>query len=210
MQNKDEYIELLSRWYQRTEAEAEINAMIQGVKDVMPPAVLDAMAKVLTPADLSALIAGRESFDVDDWRAHAVFHGFDDGAPQPGWLHQVLAEAEPSFRRRMLKFATGSTNVPMGGFSAINPPFTIQARLAKPEQQHSTRPAHSSFSDWAMRRSTDNNRCGFPPRLGLSSLPTTSRRPRPASTCVSLRPSRRCIPLRLHGASRGRSPSTCT
>jgi hypothetical protein len=45
----------------------------------------------------------------------------------------VLAEAELSFRRRLLKFATGSTNVPMGGFGSIQPRFTVQvaAPLAK-------------------------------------------------------------------------------
>eukprot|EP01052_Picozoa_sp_SAG31_P030826 SAG31_NODE_3199_length_4564_cov_18.467861_4_plen_84_part_00 len=30
---------------------------------------------------------------------------------------------------RLLKFATGSTNVPLGGFAALNPPFTVTCRL---------------------------------------------------------------------------------
>ena len=72
--------------------------------------------------------AGRESFDVEDWRAHAVFRGFADGAPQPGWLQQILEDADPAFRRRLLRFATGSFNVPLGGFGAIPPPFTVQGR----------------------------------------------------------------------------------
>lgn len=126
--NKDEYIEKLSLWYQRTETEAEIDAIVSGVKDVLHPSVLESMKKVITTSELLVLIAGRESFDVQDWRKHTVFRGFADDAPQPKWLQELLEEAEPAFRRGLLRYSTGSTNVPMGGFGAINPPFTIQAR----------------------------------------------------------------------------------
>eukprot|EP01052_Picozoa_sp_SAG31_P030825 SAG31_NODE_3199_length_4564_cov_18.467861_3_plen_115_part_00 len=98
--NKAEYIDLLSTWYQRTETEAEISAMLQGVRDVVPPAVLDTMGEVLTAADLSTLIAGHETFDVADWRAHATFRGFPEFSPQIDWLQQILEEEGPAFRRR--------------------------------------------------------------------------------------------------------------
>ena len=58
LENKGEYIELLSTWYQRTETEPEITALLQGVREVLHPSVLRAMGRVITAQELLVLIAG--------------------------------------------------------------------------------------------------------------------------------------------------------
>jgi hypothetical protein len=100
--------------------------LVGGVWEVLPP-IEDAIAAVLTTTELSSLISGCASFDVADWQAHSVFRDFAD-SPLPLWLAEILHRASAEFRGRLLCFVTGSTNIPLGGFQLLTPPFTVQAR----------------------------------------------------------------------------------
>jgi hypothetical protein len=127
--NKAEYVELLSQWYQRVEAEAETVELLAGVWEVLPPRLAPRLASVLSTEELSLLISGRETFSLADWRRHTRFQGFPPGALQPEWLGELLAAGSLSFRRRFLCFVTGATTVPLGGFGVLSPPFAVIAMV---------------------------------------------------------------------------------
>ncbi len=62
----------------------------------------------------------------DNCRYAAGYHSLDK---RIGWFWEILAEFEEAERALLVKFVTSCERPPSLGFSALNPPFTIQVLL---------------------------------------------------------------------------------
>jgi hypothetical protein len=79
----------------------------------------------LSANDLSSILFGESNIDIDDLEAHVQFVAFSRDWQPVRFLMQVLREMSQDDRRQFLKFVTSNTQLPLGGFSLLNPPFTI-------------------------------------------------------------------------------------
>ena len=97
------------------------------------------MGKCIAPEDFDAMIAGKPRIDVDDWERNTAYI---DCSAKDEWVRWFWAVLRHDFgedeRREVLKFATGTHNVPPDGFKNLKGyngqpyPFTIQ----RPPRRH--------------------------------------------------------------------------
>eukprot|EP00929_Paragymnodinium_shiwhaense_P050397 TRINITY_DN25367_c0_g2_i1.p1 TRINITY_DN25367_c0_g2~~TRINITY_DN25367_c0_g2_i1.p1 ORF type:complete len:545 (-),score=52.15 TRINITY_DN25367_c0_g2_i1:252-1712(-) len=124
-ENKLEYLQLLCEYYLCGESEQQIKMVLQGFWDIFPKDSL--LAAGLTARELSLLIVGYPSLDVDDWKAHTVFH-VGEAARVSFWFWEILGDMDMVDRAKVLHFATGSSRLPASGFSTLKPTFHLSVR----------------------------------------------------------------------------------
>ena len=102
--------------------EQSLNLIIAAFREMIPVTVTEGF----TARHLRDLIVGSSTFEVEDLMANAAFEGgYTRESLQITWLESFLREMGPEERGRFLRFCTGSTQVPIGGFAALFYRFTI-------------------------------------------------------------------------------------
>jgi hypothetical protein len=93
------------------------------------------LREFFTAEELKVLIEGSRTIDLDDWRIHSVFKGFNlnEETRYKEWFWNAVESLSEEQKAGLLKFVTGSSRVPAGGFSRLlgcgrNNPFTIKKR----------------------------------------------------------------------------------
>ena len=127
--NKDKYVRLHARHkLDRVTKSAAIEAVRHGLLEIVPLELL----KHFTAPEFACLLGGVAAIDVHDWRANARYDGYDEQSPQVRWLWRLVHSFTPDERTLLLKFATGSSRMPVGGFANLrgfgsdSSPFTVQ------------------------------------------------------------------------------------
>ena len=157
--NVAQYVDL--RWRRRAEGDIapQMAALLEGVYDVLPQSSLS----VFNPEELELLACGVEVIDIADWRSNTEYLGafqrermvLRQSHPQRvlTWFWQVVEEFDQSHRRRLLRFATGSSRVPVGGFASLLGndgrlnKFTIQpVEVTGESEMHLLPRAHTCFN----------------------------------------------------------------
>ncbi|EGD80892.1 hypothetical protein PTSG_11742 [Salpingoeca rosetta] len=115
--------------------------LLRGVRDAMTSftagfaAVFDMRTLTLfTVEEVRTVVCGSrvESWDYDELRACIkAEHGYDSSSPQVQQLLEVLVELDVDNKRKFVQFLTGSPNLPVGGFKALKPPFTVVMKDAQ-------------------------------------------------------------------------------
>jgi len=91
-------------------------AITDGFLSVIPRELLES----LTPEDIRSFIRGNGDIDIADFRLHYnVGHGYVRNSRQIGWLFTVLEEYDQHMRRQFLRFVTGRSILPTGGFGNL-------------------------------------------------------------------------------------------
>jgi len=129
--NLEVYLRLYAR--QKLEAGADaLQALVQGLHRFCPAALLEAMAQCFSVTDLDALLSGPPGLDVEDWREHTKYQG--SICPKRNkvvlWFWAAVRSYDESEQRLLLRFATGRSSAPIGGFKHLKTgedvcPFTI-------------------------------------------------------------------------------------
>ncbi|KAF4660536.1 hypothetical protein FOL47_007099 [Perkinsus chesapeaki] len=113
--NKEDYIliELCRKVYRPGPAAA----MKRGIRDVLKSHEL----KLFSSDELAVIFhsAGDKPLDLDDWKAHTHYTGYDESSPQIVWFWKLLRSLSDGEVRLVLLFATGLTSVPVGGFAQL-------------------------------------------------------------------------------------------
>eukprot|EP00931_Biecheleriopsis_adriatica_P044140 TRINITY_DN25222_c0_g1_i1.p1 TRINITY_DN25222_c0_g1~~TRINITY_DN25222_c0_g1_i1.p1 ORF type:complete len:725 (+),score=130.50 TRINITY_DN25222_c0_g1_i1:33-2207(+) len=120
--NKQEYMKLLADDYLGGPAKKELQALLQGFWDILPRALLHSIE--LTPADLSIMISGIATVDVEDMKNNVEMTA--DTPEQAEWFWQVTAEMSGEQRCQLLHFTTGSSRLPPSGFQGLEPKLSIR------------------------------------------------------------------------------------
>lgn len=94
--------------------------MHKGLEAAVPAEILEQLAMLVTPDDLSRMLAGEPEIDVRDWQVNSAVSG---GLMRTGKLFKWFWRAVRSFsaedRERLLRFVTGSKRPPVGGFAQL-------------------------------------------------------------------------------------------
>jgi len=74
---------------------------------------------IFNEQEVELLIAGTPDVDVDEWRAATDYHGYSSSDPVITWWWRALKSFNREEKAKLLGFATGTTRVPLGGFTEL-------------------------------------------------------------------------------------------
>lgn len=114
-ENKEEYIQLIIDFKIRISIQAQIDAILAGIFEIIPRTVLS----LFDEQELEVLVSGVSEIDVDDWQHNSFCKGYgrDDQVVQ--WFWQFVRESDDEQKNRILQFVTGTCRIPMTGFADL-------------------------------------------------------------------------------------------
>jgi len=147
--NKSEYIQLLMKYRMLDSTEAQLEQLLIGFYEVIPPLLVS----IFTFQEIELLLCGLPYIDVEDWEKSTQYSTrgcLKKGNKVAKWFWDIVKnEFTDEQRARLLQFSTGSANVPVGGFKELQThsgntcPFTI---LGVPLKQKKYPGAHTCFN----------------------------------------------------------------
>ncbi|EEH41572.1 E3 ubiquitin-protein ligase RSP5 [Paracoccidioides lutzii Pb01] len=114
-ENKKQYVELITEWKIQKRVEEQFNAFITGFNELIPADLVN----VFDERELELLIGGIADIDVDDWKKHTDYRGYQeqDEVIQNFW--KVIRTWDAEQKSRLLQFATGTSRIPVNGFKDL-------------------------------------------------------------------------------------------
>lgn len=120
-ENKTEYVKRMAWWRCYGQCKAGLEAFAAGVHEMLPPHAL----KGFSVQELRELLNGKNDINLAAMRRTSNFTGgLDKRSDRVRWLWRSLTTFSQQERAAFLKFATGTSRVPLDGF---DPPFTVTA-----------------------------------------------------------------------------------
>jgi hypothetical protein len=98
------------------------SSLARGFNEILPTNILGGF----TPEDIDNFVYGNPIISVEDFRNHVrLGGGYEQESVQIGWLFDVLGELSQEELGEFLRFVTSNTQLPFGGFGALDPPIRI-------------------------------------------------------------------------------------
>ncbi|KAL4161227.1 hypothetical protein PRNP1_001782 [Phytophthora ramorum] len=123
--NKEEYLTLLLRHKMFAGVHDQLEALLQGLYDVLPRTLL----AVFDYQEMELLLCGVPSIDIADWESHTDvrYMRAEQGLNRPSsperqvvqWFWDAVRAFSQEERARLLQFVTGTSRVPAEGFRAL-------------------------------------------------------------------------------------------
>ncbi|OQR74237.1 E3 ubiquitin-protein ligase SMURF2-like, partial [Tropilaelaps mercedesae] len=113
--NKKEYVSLYVKWRFMLGIEAQFRELQKGFNELVPQALL----KEFDDRELELVIGGLGRIDVADWRDNTRLKHCSPHTAQVEWFWQIVESYDEERRARLLQFVTGSSRLPLQGFSAL-------------------------------------------------------------------------------------------
>ncbi|XP_022704202.1 E3 ubiquitin-protein ligase SMURF2-like isoform X2 [Varroa jacobsoni] len=113
--NKKEYVSLYVKWRFMLGIEAQFRELQKGFSELVPVALL----KDFDDRELELVIGGLGRIDIADWRDHTRLKHCSPHTAQVEWFWQIVESYDEEQRARLLQFVTGSSRLPLQGFSAL-------------------------------------------------------------------------------------------
>lgn len=133
-ENKHEYVELICEWKIYRRIEEQFKAFIDGFNELIPRELVN----VFDERELELLIGGLSEIDVEDWKKHTDYRGYQESDQVIQWFWQCIKEWDSEQKARMLQFTTGTSRIPVNGFKDLQGSdgprrFTIE-KAGEPQQ----------------------------------------------------------------------------
>lgn len=106
---------LVTEWKIQKRVEEQFSAFISGFNELIPPELVN----VFDERELELLIGGIADIDVEDWKKHTDYRGYQeqDEVVQNFW--KVIRSWDAEQKSRLLQFATGTSRIPVNGFKDL-------------------------------------------------------------------------------------------
>ncbi len=115
-QNKRDYVDAIARHRMTNAIQPQIHAFLEGFWNVVPRISL----ALFNDHELELMISGLPDVDVLDLRANCEYHGGYSAASQIIlWFWEIAISMDREQRALLLQFVTGTSKVPVGGFSEL-------------------------------------------------------------------------------------------
>ncbi|XP_043711874.1 E3 ubiquitin-protein ligase UPL2-like [Telopea speciosissima] len=143
-ENKHEYVGLVAEHRLTTAIRPQINAFLEGFSELIPRDLIS----IFNDKELELLISGLPDIDLDDLRANTEYSGYSAASPVIQWFWEVVQGFSKEDKARLLQFVTGTSKVPLEGFSALqgisgSQRFQIHKAYGSPDHLPS---AHTCFN----------------------------------------------------------------
>lgn len=114
-ENKLEYVTLVAEQRLSNGIRSQIDKFLEGFWELIP---LD-LVSMFSPAELELLMCGLPNIDREDLRANMVYVGYTAESQQIVWLWRAINEMADDDLAKLVQFVTGTSKVPLEGFSAL-------------------------------------------------------------------------------------------
>ncbi|KAD4386159.1 hypothetical protein E3N88_26328 [Mikania micrantha] len=114
-ENKHEYVDLIAEHRLTTAIRPQINSFLEGFNELISPDNIS----IFHDKELELLISGLPDIDLDDMRANTEYSGYRAASPVIHWFWEVAQGLSKEDKARLLQFVTGTSKVPLEGFSAL-------------------------------------------------------------------------------------------
>ena len=113
------YIQKMVEWHTGRGTEHQLRELLVGFHEIIPMKKI----QVFTPTELESLMCGKQRINVDEMRVCTQYTGgYEDASGPINHFWSAFAKLNDDQRREVVRFATGSSRVPLDGFE---PCFTI-------------------------------------------------------------------------------------
>ncbi|CAL5336974.1 unnamed protein product [Camellia sinensis] len=139
-ENKHEYVDLVAEHRLTTAIRPQITAFLEGFSELIPSDLIS----IFNDKELELLISGLPDIDLDDMRVNTEYSGYSAASPVIQWFWEVVQ----SFSKEDKQFVTGTSKVPLEGFSSLqgisgSQKFQIHKAYGSPDHLPS---AHTCFN----------------------------------------------------------------
>jgi len=127
--NKKEFLDLIAEYRMTTRIKDQLDSFLQGFYEVIPKNLIS----MFSEQELELLISGLTTYDLNDLKANIEYKGgYSERSQQIQWLFQVLESCGDELITKFVQFVTGSSRIPVQGFSHLQgmngiQKFNIQA-----------------------------------------------------------------------------------
>ncbi|OLY81926.1 E3 ubiquitin-protein ligase TOM1-like [Smittium mucronatum] len=122
-ENKAEYVRLVAEQRLSLAIKDQIQAFLNGFHELVPKDLI----QIMNEQEIELLISGMPDIDVDDWRNNTEYNGgYSPSSPQIIWFWRTVRSFDQEERAKLLQFVTGTSKVPLEGFSKLQGSGGIQ------------------------------------------------------------------------------------
>ncbi|KAJ7462340.1 hypothetical protein B0H11DRAFT_2175426 [Mycena galericulata] len=114
-ENKREFVQLSAQYRLYLSIKDQIENLSTGFYEIIPKDLIT----IFNEQELELLISGTPDIDVDEWRAATEYNGYTSSDPNIVWWWRALKSFNRDERAKVLSFATGTSKVPLGGFTDL-------------------------------------------------------------------------------------------
>ncbi|ORX45978.1 hypothetical protein BCR36DRAFT_332465 [Piromyces finnis] len=113
--NKVEYVKLVTEQRLTVAIKKQIEAFLDGFHDIIPHSLIS----IFNEQELELLISGLPDIDIDDWKNNTVYENYSSSSPQVQWFWRAVRSFTQEERAKLIQFTTGTSKVPLEGFSSL-------------------------------------------------------------------------------------------
>ncbi|OMJ11593.1 E3 ubiquitin-protein ligase TOM1-like [Smittium culicis] len=122
-ENKAEYVKLVAEQRLSLAIKDQIKSFLDGFHELVPKDLI----QIMNEQEIELLISGMPDIDVDDWRNNTEYQGgYSPSSPQIIWFWRTVRSFDQEERAKLLQFVTGTSKVPLEGFSKLQGSGGIQ------------------------------------------------------------------------------------
>lgn len=121
-ENKQDYVRLVAEQKLYLAIEEQIKNFLIGFRDIIPSELI----QIFNEQELELLISGLPDIDIDDWKNNTEYQGYSHSSPQIQWFWRAVRSFDQEERAKLLQFVTGTSKVPLEGFSSLQGSSGVQ------------------------------------------------------------------------------------
>jgi len=127
-ERKEEFVQLFLDRVLVSGLARQVECFRRGLLRVVPLEVVQRIAELMSVKEIELMVCGADEVDVSDWEKHTQYeNGYTNESQPVRWFWETVQSMSQPARAALLSFATGSSQVPSGGFRFLQPElFTIQ------------------------------------------------------------------------------------
>lgn len=114
-ENKREYVEKITEWRISERVKEQFKAFIDGFNELIPQDLVN----VFDERELELLIGGLAEIDIEDWKKHTDYRGYQESDEVIQWFWKCIKEWDSEQKARLLQFTTGTSRIPVNGFKDL-------------------------------------------------------------------------------------------
>jgi len=114
-ETKERYVDLVCQHRMTSAIEKQIKAFLEGWNEIVDPDLIS----IFSAKELELLISGMPDIDIHDLKKNTDYNGYRPADKEICWFWNILFALSRSEKAAFLQFVTGSSKVPLAGFSAL-------------------------------------------------------------------------------------------
>ena len=113
--NKFDYIQKLCRSKLYDTIKIQIDSLLKGFFEIIPQKLIS----IFNHRELELVISGLPTIDIKDWKNNTIYENYNETSNIIIYFWEIIESFDNDERAEFLQFVTGSSKVPLEGFSAL-------------------------------------------------------------------------------------------